>query len=117
MRPCSLWGDGMKMEWVSIVALIVTTINTAVHLVMDYKKAKLQQHDPIWDAAIRLTAELQGSADVDTFAQNYQELKAFYDNGCSLDDCTNCTQLRQKMLSRSGKSKQRRGILRKLFCR
>lgn len=98
------------MEWVSIVALIVTTINTTVHLVMDYKKAKLQQHDPVWDAAMRLTAEMQDSADVDTFAQNYQDLKAFYDNGCSLGDCTNCTQLRQKMLSRSGKSEPHQEI-------
>lgn len=73
------------LELLAVVSIIVSCVSTVVHTVVTYKKSKEPPKDEVWETALRITAsQLGGACDTDQFARNYEELKAFKDNGCSM---------------------------------
>lgn len=72
------------MELVSVLSVLVTASVAIFHAILDYKRSKEPPKDEVWDAALKL-AIASGDYNADTFAHIYEELKAFKDNGCSLD--------------------------------
>lgn len=73
------------MEILSIVSVITSCIVAVVHAVIAYKNSKEPPKDEIWETALQITLrETGGLGTPDDFAMNYELLKAFKNNGCSL---------------------------------
>lgn len=71
------------MEWIVAISVIASSAVSITHAIISYKKSRVPPPDPVWDAALQITLA-NGMPDADSFAQTYQELKAFKENGCSL---------------------------------
>ena len=73
------------MEALSIVSVITSCIVAVVHAVIAYRKSKEPPKDEVWQTALQITLrDTGGLCTPDDFAVNYELLKAFKDNGCSL---------------------------------
>lgn len=89
------------MELLSIVSVAASCIVAVVHAIIAYKKSKEPPRDDVWEAALRITlSETSGLCTPDDFAANYEQLKAFKDNGCSLSgESTISAMIRKKRQS------------------
>lgn len=73
------------IEWVAIISALGSCAVSITHVIIAYKRSKEPPKDPVWEAALRITTNQNSSmCDADQFAQTYEELKAFKDNGCSM---------------------------------
>ena len=82
------------MELLAAVSVAVSMLVSVVHAVLAVVKAREPRKDPIWEAALQLTlAQNNGVCNPDEFATNYEELKAFKANGCTLGDCNSLSTL------------------------
>lgn len=77
------------MDLLTTIAVVVpTTLSLCISGIYAYialKKAKEPPKDEIWETATKLICNSQSSQiSADTFANLYEELKLFKDNGCSL---------------------------------
>ena len=84
-------------DFLAAVAIVSSVTMNIVQTVIAYKKSKEPPKDPLWDAALQLTiTQANGMCDPDTFAQYYEELKAFRDNNNSLGDASKLATLVKK---------------------
>lgn len=71
----------------AIVVLVPTVLNLCVSGIYAYialRKAKEPPKDEIWETATKMVCSSGSPSDADDFAQIYEELKWFKQNGCSL---------------------------------
>lgn len=81
-RPLALLEGSMDI--LPIFAVVVPSAVSAFHAYLAYKRAQEPKRDPVWDAALQITLHSCGGCDADIFAENYELLSAFKENGCSL---------------------------------
>ena len=86
------------MEILASVSIVVSCVVTIVHAVIAYKKSKEPARDPVWDAALAIVTSAQsGCCDADEFAQTYENLAYFKNNGCSLHGKTSIAGMRKEI--------------------
>lgn len=68
------------MEIVAILTIVANAIINVVRIIMDYRKSRTD----VWETALKITTSDQYNCSADEFARNYELLKAFKDEGCSL---------------------------------
>ena len=80
----------------AIVVLIPSILSLCVSGIYAYialKKAKEPPKDEIWETATKLLcANGSSQIDADDFAELYEQLKLFKENGCSLKGCNSLFQ-------------------------
>lgn len=71
----------------TVIVLIPSVLSLCVSGIYAYialKKAKEPPKDEIWETATKLLCASGSAADADEFAELYEQLKLFKDNGCSM---------------------------------
>lgn len=67
------------------VSIVCNCIVTIFYAYLSYKREKKPPKDIIWETALQLTKDTGAYRDADEFARNYEKLRAFRDNGCTLE--------------------------------
>lgn len=67
-----------------LVPCVLSCITTGIYAYIAYQNFK-KPKDEIWETAARLCASRSGHVDANDFAQTYEQLKFFKDNGCQLN--------------------------------
>ena len=81
------------MDILTILAIAIpstlSVINSIIHTYISLKKAKEPPKDEIWETTTKLICSgVIPVVGADEFADVYEQLKLFKDNGCSMKDIT-----------------------------